>query len=141
MEQARSLIYFNVSTVLQTGLLKNQPLTQWIDYLRAEAEPSDGFMLIKMKNEYRTILRSFQSSKNLATWLDTWETFMVKASRYNLPDLDGGNWLLDLSILVDQVHQTYATQFREAAKSIQKDKKELNERNCSTYQALRDYTN
>ena len=124
IEQVYTLLFSSVSPVLQEGLDRSQSLSQWIDYLRNKAEPTDGFMINKMKSEYKAILRSFRGLKSLSTWLDDWETFMVKATRYDLPDLDGGNWLLDLSILIEPIHQTYSTSFREAASSLIQQKRE-----------------
>ena len=128
VEHAYSFIYHNVSTVLQASLDRSHPLPQWIDKLRNAAEPADGFMITKMKTEYQEILRSFKGTRNLTAWLDKWETLMVKASRYNISDIDGGLWLLDLANLIDPIHQTYATTFREAARSITQDKKRLDDK-------------
>ena len=103
--------YTSVSSVYQIALTRDKPLTEWIDYLRTKAEPAEGYMLTKMKSEYKILLRQFKGIKNIVAWLDNWEKFIAKASRYNMPELDTGNWLLDLSNLIEPIHQTYATSF------------------------------
>ena len=57
-----------------------------------------------MKSEYEILLRQFKGIKNIVAWLDNWEKFIAKASRYNMPELDAGNWLLDLSNLIEPIH-------------------------------------
>ena len=128
IEEAYTTIFYSVATIYQKRLSRNKPLTDWIDYLRVQAEPSEGFMLNKMKVEYRSLLRQFKGHKNIVAWLEQWETFMVRAAVYNLPELDGGNWLMDISNLMESLHQTYATTFREAARSIAQDRKKLEEK-------------
>lgn len=136
VEATYSLVFNHVSHALQQGLDRGNSLDEWFDYLQIEAQPAEGFMINKMQIEYQEILKAFRTEKNLPTWLNGWETFMIKASRYSLPELEGGRWLRDIASLIESIQQSYATSFRDAAEQMGKDRKMVHEKQEEIQDAL-----
>ena len=59
------------------------------------------------KREYRGRLKVKIVRANKASqWLDEWETVMANAIKYNLSDIDNGQWLHDLAVVVKPLSDT-----------------------------------
>lgn len=75
-------------------------------------------MLATMKDQYNTVMKSYKGPKTFLPWLEKWETTLVKAAKYYLPETENGQWLREFADLIEPIHQSYATVFMEAAKDL-----------------------
>lgn len=118
VSEAYTTVLESVSDKLREPLDRQETLRSWMQLLKATAAPSEGYMLAKMKDQYNVVLKSFKGQKTFLPWLDKWETMLVKAQKYHLPETENGQWLREFADLIEPMHQSYATVFCEGAKGL-----------------------
>ncbi len=118
VSEAYTTVLESVSDKLREPLDRQETLRSWMQLLKATAAPSEGYMLAKMKDQYNAVMKSFKGQKMFLPWLDKWETMLVKAQKYHLPETENGQWLREFADLIEPMHQSYATLFSEEAREL-----------------------
>ncbi|GJN66059.1 hypothetical protein PLICBS_010146 [Purpureocillium lilacinum] len=118
VSEAYTTVLESVSDKLREPLDRQETLRSWMQLLKATAAPSEGYMLAKVKDQYNMVMKSFKGQKTFLPWLDKWETMLVKAQKYHLPETENGQWLREFADLIEPMHQSYATIFSEKAREL-----------------------
>ena len=113
LKEIRQHILDTVVRAKKQGLRANQPIEQWLTYLRDSTKPPEGHMRVTVKQRYDNLFR-LPRSKPL-TWLDQWEDIIHQAVKYNLSDLEDGVWLYQLANWLAPLSSELALQLKDRA--------------------------
>lgn len=102
----RRHIISTVSPAKQILLNPAETIHEWLKALQAGTKPSQSHMTAHWKKEYRTRMKTKISRSKTTQWLDEWETVMANAIKYNLSDIDNGQWLKDLAMVIKPHSET-----------------------------------
>ena len=102
--------------------------------LRDDTASFKEFMLDKAREQYVNLLRSFKINK-IHPWLDEWEAVMLDCIKYDLPEIQRGLWLKNLTKLFKSISEFCYEQFRKNA--INEDKSDFTEF-CTVARELRE---
>jgi hypothetical protein len=105
--EARRYITNTVSPAKLPLLDPARTIYEWLRALKDGTKPSRSYMTAFWKREYRGRLRvKIPRANKVSQWLDEWETVMANAIKYNLSDIDNGQWLHDLAVVVKPLSDT-----------------------------------
>jgi len=119
LDTARAYISASVSRSKRTSLKASQSVRQWLETLKKDTEPPKSYMIIQTINRYNETMRSFKPNR-LSQWLDEWEAAMVEGIKYEIPEVQKGQWLRHLAQIFRSVSEVFSVRFIEDADDEEK---------------------